>query len=49
MGSTSNTLAKLQKNLYIPNILGKKNAFFAKKVRFSPFLRFLRTFLVFIS
>ena len=46
MGSTSNTLAKLQKNLYIPNILGKKNAFFAKKVRFSPFLR---TFLVFIS
>jgi hypothetical protein len=33
-----NTPAKLQKNLYIPNILGKKNAFLAKKITFLPFL-----------
>lgn len=38
--------AKLQLFIYIPNIFGKKNAFFAKKV---PFLPFWCTFCVIIS
>ena len=41
-----NVAAKLLKNLYIPNILGKKNAFFCKKTYFSAFWR---TFCVIIS